>query len=48
MFPRDVTRLAPIGRRLTHEEQNMRWSKPRIIELPVGMEINSYACAKVA
>ncbi|MBX6367310.1 MAG: pyrroloquinoline quinone precursor peptide PqqA [Rhodospirillales bacterium] len=23
----------------------MRWSKPRIIEVAVGLEINSYACA---
>jgi len=23
----------------------MRWSKPKIIEVAVGLEINSYACA---
>jgi len=26
----------------------MRWSKPKIIELAVGLEINSYACAEIA
>jgi len=25
----------------------MKWSKPRIVEIAVGMEINSYACAEV-
>jgi coenzyme PQQ precursor peptide PqqA len=25
----------------------MLWKKPRIVEIPVGMEINSYACAVV-
>jgi len=23
----------------------MLWTKPTIIEIPVGLEINSYACA---
>jgi coenzyme PQQ precursor peptide PqqA len=23
----------------------MRWSKPKILEVKVGLEINSYACA---
>jgi len=23
----------------------MSWKKPRIVEISVGMEINSYACA---
>jgi len=26
----------------------MRWSKPKVIEVAVGLEINSYACAVVA
>jgi coenzyme PQQ precursor peptide PqqA len=26
----------------------MRWSKPKIVEVAVGMEINSYACAAIA
>jgi len=25
----------------------MRWKKPTIVEIAVGMEINSYACAVV-
>jgi coenzyme PQQ precursor peptide PqqA len=26
----------------------MRWSKPKIVEVVVGLEINSYACAAMA
>jgi len=26
----------------------MRWSKPKIVEVSVGLEINSYACARLA
>jgi coenzyme PQQ precursor peptide PqqA len=25
----------------------MAWKKPRIVEVAVGLEINSYACARV-
>ncbi|MBV8652644.1 MAG: pyrroloquinoline quinone precursor peptide PqqA [Alphaproteobacteria bacterium] len=25
----------------------MKWMKPRIVEISVGLEINSYACAIV-
>jgi len=25
----------------------MKWTKPRIREIAVGMEINAYACAEV-
>jgi len=28
-------------------EEAMSWKKPRIIEIAVGAEINSYACASV-
>jgi coenzyme PQQ precursor peptide PqqA len=28
-------------------EGTMKWSKPRIVEIAVGMEINAYACAEV-
>jgi coenzyme PQQ precursor peptide PqqA len=28
-------------------EGRMRWKKPQIIEIAVGLEINSYACASV-
>ncbi|HEX2116179.1 MAG TPA: pyrroloquinoline quinone precursor peptide PqqA [Alphaproteobacteria bacterium] len=24
------------------------WKKPRVIEIAVGLEINSYACAEIA
>jgi len=24
-----------------------KWVKPRIVEIAIGMEINSYACAKI-
>jgi len=25
----------------------MAWNKPKIIEIPVGLEINAYACAEL-
>ncbi len=28
-------------------EPKMTWSTPKIIEIPVGMEINSYVCAEM-
>jgi coenzyme PQQ precursor peptide PqqA len=28
-------------------EDAMVWRKPRIVEIAVGLEINSYACARV-
>ena len=27
-------------------ENNMAWNTPKIIEISVGLEINSYACAE--
>jgi coenzyme PQQ precursor peptide PqqA len=27
------------------EEECMSWTTPKVIEISVGMEINSYACA---
>ena len=27
------------------EEMEMAWKAPKIVEVPVGMEINMYACA---
>jgi len=27
------------------EERTMAWKAPKIVEVPVGMEINMYACA---
>jgi len=29
------------------EETNMTWYTPKIAEVAVGLEINSYACAEV-
>ncbi|MBU8541487.1 pyrroloquinoline quinone precursor peptide PqqA [Falsiroseomonas tokyonensis] len=26
----------------------MAWTKPRVVEISLGCEINSYACAEVA
>jgi len=27
-------------------EATMKWSSPRVVEIAVGLEINSYACAE--
>jgi coenzyme PQQ precursor peptide PqqA len=29
----------------TQKESQMAWKAPKIVEVPVGMEINMYACA---
>jgi coenzyme PQQ precursor peptide PqqA len=29
------------------EERNMAWKTPKIIEIALGAEINSYACAEL-
>jgi coenzyme PQQ precursor peptide PqqA len=34
----------PVSRCLSWEME-MDWKKPQIVEVPVGMEINMYACA---
>jgi coenzyme PQQ precursor peptide PqqA len=31
--------------RLKEERAKMAWKTPKIVEVPVGMEINMYACA---
>ena len=31
--------------RLKKERAKMAWKTPKIVEVPVGMEINMYACA---
>jgi coenzyme PQQ precursor peptide PqqA len=31
----------------SQESSMKKWVKPRIVEIAIGMEINSYACAKV-
>ena len=33
------------GSRQTTWENEMTWKTPKIVEVPVGMEINMYACA---
>jgi coenzyme PQQ precursor peptide PqqA len=30
-----------------HKEATTKWSRPRIVEIAVGLEINSYACAEL-
>jgi len=30
---------------LCEKESRMAWKTPKIVEVPVGMEINMYACA---
>jgi coenzyme PQQ precursor peptide PqqA len=32
-------------RPVAEKESQMAWKAPKIIEVPVGMEINMYACA---
>jgi coenzyme PQQ precursor peptide PqqA len=29
----------------SNKESQMAWKAPKIVEVPVGMEINMYACA---
>jgi len=33
--------------RSDQEETAMKWMTPRIVEIAVGLEINSYACAEL-
>jgi coenzyme PQQ precursor peptide PqqA len=33
---------------LSYGSRIMRWFKPKIVEVAVGLEINSYACAEIA
>jgi coenzyme PQQ precursor peptide PqqA len=33
--------------RSSEEERTMKWTTPRIVEVAVGLEINSYACAEL-
>ena len=41
--------VGPLGRRWNLGEELMKksWQKPKIVEIAVGMEINSYACAEL-
>jgi coenzyme PQQ precursor peptide PqqA len=33
------------GNQRSWEDSRMAWKAPKIVEVPVGMEINMYACA---
>ncbi|HMA16608.1 MAG: pyrroloquinoline quinone precursor peptide PqqA [Bacteroidota bacterium] len=35
----------PLLRATPPEEECMSWTTPKVVEISVGMEINSYACA---
>ena len=37
----------PVGVRLLPEETTMAWKAPKIIEISLALEINSYACAEI-
>jgi coenzyme PQQ precursor peptide PqqA len=37
--------MAEDGVRPVNKETQMAWKTPKIVEVPVGMEINMYACA---
>jgi coenzyme PQQ precursor peptide PqqA len=43
LFPRYLVHLD--ARRPFKQESPMAWKAPKIVEVPVGMEINMYACA---
>ncbi len=38
---------APALRRLLSEEIVMAWKAPKIVEVSLALEINSYACAEI-
>ncbi len=38
-------RQSKINRYASKKETPMAWKTPKIVELPVGLEINMYACA---
>jgi coenzyme PQQ precursor peptide PqqA len=44
---RDAQGDDPASGPLFFGSPTMRWSKPKIVEVAVGLEINSYACAKL-
>ncbi len=41
--------VEPIGHGLFQKGRSMKktWIKPKVVEIAVGMEINSYACAEL-
>jgi coenzyme PQQ precursor peptide PqqA len=46
-YPDDGRNFAAVrgARTVTLLEDHMAWKTPKIVEVPVGMEINMYACA---
>jgi coenzyme PQQ precursor peptide PqqA len=36
-----------VRRKALAEEIGMKWKRPVIIEIAVGLEINAYACAEI-
>jgi coenzyme PQQ precursor peptide PqqA len=40
-------RIASRQRTAARKERTMKWTTPRIVEIAVGLEINSYACAEL-
>ena len=38
--------MPPCRKATQKEERNMAWKTPKIVEVPVSMEINMYFCAK--
>jgi coenzyme PQQ precursor peptide PqqA len=44
VFPQGIR---SVDNTLLTQEGTMKWTKPRILEVAVGMEINAYACAEV-
>ncbi|WP_073138742.1 pyrroloquinoline quinone precursor peptide PqqA [Muricoccus roseus] len=39
--------MPPAPHGCPEEERNMAWKTPKIVEISVAMEINSYACAEI-
>lgn len=39
--------VSAIGRRSSGRNVDMAWKTPRIIEVSLALEINSYACAEI-
>ena len=49
MWPRRPTTMPAAARRTesSPQEDHMAWTKPRVTEVSLALEINSYACADV-
>jgi coenzyme PQQ precursor peptide PqqA len=43
----ELSRLRHAKKTQGKKEATTMWKKPKIVEIAVGMEINSYACAEV-